>query len=147
MLFDWLVVRQVVEINPAAAVRGPKHVVKRGKTPVLDAEEARRLLDSIDMSTAGRPARPGADCPVDLHLRPRLGGDRHERRRTTTPQGSRWWVRLHEKGGKQHEMPAHHLLETYMDEYLDRRRHRRATRPLPYSAPRPAGPASSPTGA
>ena len=33
-------------------------------------------------------------------------------------QGSRWWVRLHEKGGKRHEMPAHHVLETYMDEYL-----------------------------
>jgi len=33
------------------------------------------------------------------------------------PQGKRWWVRLHEKGGKQHEMPAHHLLETYIDEY------------------------------
>ena len=46
MLFDWLVVRQVVETNPAAAVRGPRHVVKRGKTPVLDAEEARRLLDA-----------------------------------------------------------------------------------------------------
>src|SRR5918993_869029 len=37
MLFDWLVVRQVIEMNPAAAVRGPKHVVKRGKTPVLEA--------------------------------------------------------------------------------------------------------------
>src|SRR3954447_11828260 len=24
----------------------------------------------------------------------------------------------HEKGGKQHDMPAHHLLETYMDAYL-----------------------------
>jgi hypothetical protein len=34
------------------------------------------------------------------------------------PQGKRWWVRLHEKGGKQHEMPAHHLLETYLDEYV-----------------------------
>jgi integrase len=33
-------------------------------------------------------------------------------------QGRRSWVRLHEKGGKQHEMPAHHLLEAYMDEYL-----------------------------
>jgi hypothetical protein len=32
------------------------------------------------------------------------------------PQGKRWWVRLHEKGGKQHEMPAHHLLEGYIDE-------------------------------
>ena len=44
MLFDWLVVRQVIEMNPAAAVRGPKHVVKRGKTPVLEADEARQLL-------------------------------------------------------------------------------------------------------
>jgi len=51
MLFDWLVVRQVVAINPAAAVRGPRHVVKKGKTPVLEANEARTLLDSIDVST------------------------------------------------------------------------------------------------
>jgi site-specific recombinase XerC len=35
MLFDWLVVGQIVSANPAAAVRGPKHVVKTGKTPVL----------------------------------------------------------------------------------------------------------------
>src|SRR5689334_3981729 len=43
--------RQVIEMNPAAAVRGPKHVVKRGKTPVLEADEARQLLASIDVST------------------------------------------------------------------------------------------------
>jgi integrase len=30
----------------------------------------------------------------------------------------RWWVRLHEKGGKRHEMPAHHKLEAFIDEYL-----------------------------
>src|ERR1700693_837498 len=41
MLFDWLVVGQVLAINPAHAVRGPKHVVRRGKTPVLTADEAR----------------------------------------------------------------------------------------------------------
>ena len=51
MLFDWLVIGQVLATNPAHAVRGPKHVVKRGKTPVLTAEEARALLDSIDTST------------------------------------------------------------------------------------------------
>ena len=34
------------------------------------------------------------------------------------PQGRRFWVRLHEKGGKQHEMPAHHNLDTYLDTYL-----------------------------
>src|ERR1700729_4336897 len=37
MLFDWLVTGQIVPMNPAAAVRGPKHVVKTGKTPGLAA--------------------------------------------------------------------------------------------------------------
>jgi site-specific recombinase XerD len=50
-LFDWLVVGQVVPVNPAASVRGPTHVVKKGKTPVLSPEEARRVLDAIDVST------------------------------------------------------------------------------------------------
>jgi integrase/recombinase XerD len=50
MLFDWLVVGQVLAINPAHAVRGPKHVVKRGKTPVLSEEQARQLLGSIKVS-------------------------------------------------------------------------------------------------
>jgi integrase/recombinase XerD len=52
MLFDWLIVGQVVGQNPAA-VRGPKHVVKKGKTPVRDGDEARQLLASIDISTVG----------------------------------------------------------------------------------------------
>jgi site-specific recombinase XerD len=51
MLFDWLVTGHVIDVNPAHAVRGPKYVVKKGKTPVLNAEEARALLDSIDIST------------------------------------------------------------------------------------------------
>ena len=51
MLFDWLVTGQIVPPNPAHAVRGPKHVVKTGKATVLNAEQARRRLDSIDIST------------------------------------------------------------------------------------------------
>ena len=47
-LFDHLVVGQVVPTNPAAAVRGPTHVVRTGKTPVLQPQEARLLLASID---------------------------------------------------------------------------------------------------
>ena len=52
-LFDWLVVGQVVPWNPTAAVRGPTHIVKRGKTPVLQPDEVRLLLDSIDTSAVG----------------------------------------------------------------------------------------------
>src|SRR5271168_5209699 len=43
-LFDWLVIGQIVPVNPAAAVRGPKHSVRKGKTPVLEPAEARALL-------------------------------------------------------------------------------------------------------
>src|ERR1700730_6514812 len=50
-LFDWLIVGRVVNQNPAAAVRGPRHIVKKGRTPVLDGDEVRKLLDSIDVST------------------------------------------------------------------------------------------------
>src|SRR5207247_4525588 len=51
MLFDWLVIGQVVEVNPASSVRGPKYVVNRGKTPVLKSDEARLLLDSIKIDS------------------------------------------------------------------------------------------------
>ncbi|MCP9495930.1 MAG: phage integrase N-terminal SAM-like domain-containing protein [Pyrinomonadaceae bacterium MAG19_C2-C3] len=50
MLFDWLVIGQVVPTNPAASVRGPRYSIKKSKTPVLSAEDARKLLDSIDVS-------------------------------------------------------------------------------------------------
>ena len=33
-------------------------------------------------------------------------------------QGKRWWVRLHEKGGKEHAVPCHHKVEEYLDDYL-----------------------------
>ncbi len=60
MLFhgDWLIIGQVLPMNPARAVRGPRLVVKKGRTPVLSPDEARQLLDSIDTRTiAGLGAR------------------------------------------------------------------------------------------
>jgi site-specific recombinase XerC len=51
MLFDWLITGQVLPTNPAAAVRGPKHVVKTGKTPVLEGTEWRKLFNSIPATT------------------------------------------------------------------------------------------------
>jgi site-specific recombinase XerD len=97
MLFDWLVTGQIVATNPAHAVRGPKHVVWTGKTTVLDTDQARTLLDSIDISTVvglrDRAlialitysfARVSAAVAMDVE-------DYH-------PKGKRWWVRLHEKG-------------------------------------------------
>ena len=118
MLFDWLVTGQVVATNPAHSVRGPKHVVKTGKTTVLDADQARKLLDSIDTSTLVG-LRDRALISVMTFAFARIGAVVAMRVEDYYPKGKRWWVRLHEKGGKRHEMPAHHNLETYLDAYIE----------------------------
>jgi site-specific recombinase XerD len=117
MLFDWLVTGQIVATNPAHAMRGPKHVVKTGKTTVLDAEQARKLLDSIDTSTVVG-LRDRALISVMTFAFARIGAVVAMRVEDYFPKGKRWWVRLHEKGGKRHEMPAHHNLEAYLDSYI-----------------------------
>jgi integrase/recombinase XerD len=117
MLFDWLVVGQVIAINPAHAVRGPKHVVKRGKTPVLTPAEARKLLDAIDASTVVG-LRDRALIGLMAYSFARVSAAIGMRVEDYYGQGKRWWVRLHEKGGKRHEMPRHHNLETYLDACL-----------------------------
>ena len=118
MLFDWLVVGQVIPMNPASSVRGPKHSVRKGKTPVLTAEEARALLDAIDVST---PAglRDRALIGLMVYTFARVGASIGMRIGDVYVQGRRTWVRLHEKGGKQHEMPCHHNLDEYLHAYID----------------------------
>jgi integrase/recombinase XerD len=66
MLLDWLVAGHVLDVNPAHAVRGPKYVVKKGKTPVLTAEEARELLDSIAITRNTPGANGTASEEPDL---------------------------------------------------------------------------------
>lgn len=117
MLFDWLVTGQVLGTNPAHAVRGPTHAVKRGKTPVLSADQARELLDRIDTSTVVG-LRDRALIGVMIYTFARVGAVVAMRVEDYYPEGKRWWLRLHEKGGKRHEMPAHHKLEAFIDEYV-----------------------------
>ncbi|MGQ0503591.1 MAG: tyrosine-type recombinase/integrase [Panacagrimonas sp.] len=117
MLFDWLVVGQVVPANPASSVRGPKHSVKRGKTPVLDAESTRQLLDSIERDTdIGR--RDRALIGTMTYSFARIGAVVQMKVDDYFYQGHRAWVRLHEKGGKEHEMPVHHALQDLLEDYL-----------------------------
>ena len=117
MLFDWLVLGHVLEVNPAHAVRGPKHVVRKGKTPVLQGEEARALLDSIDTgSVVG--LRDRALIGLMTYSFARVGAVLKMRVGDYFIQGRRGHVRLHEKGGKEHEVPCHHKLEQFLDEYL-----------------------------
>jgi len=117
MLFDYLVVGQVLPFNPASAVRGPKHVVKVGKTPVLSAEEARTLLDSIDVTHAVG-LRDRALIGVMVYSFARIGAVVKMKVKDYYTQGKRSWFRLHEKGGKYHVVPAHHKAVEYVDAYL-----------------------------
>jgi site-specific recombinase XerC len=111
MLFDWLVTGGVLATNPAHAVCGPKHVVKRGKTPVLTSDQARALIESIDTSTLVG-LRDRALIGVTTYAFARIGAVVAVE--DYFANGKRWWVRLHEKGGKRHEMQVHHKLEAFL---------------------------------
>jgi site-specific recombinase XerD len=117
-LFDWMVIGRIMPTNPAAAVRGPRHIVRRGKTPVLDPAEARQLIDAIDTTTV-IGLRDRALIGLMVYSFARIGAAISMRVEDVYPQNRRLWVHLHEKGGKQHAMPCHHNLEAYLHEYLD----------------------------
>ena len=112
-LFDWLVTGHIVHVNPAASVRGPRHVVRSGKTPVLEPAEARRLLDSIDAST---PAglRDKALIGLMVYSFARVGAALAMRVEDVYTQNRRLWVRLHEKG----RQASRHALPSPLEEIL-----------------------------
>jgi site-specific recombinase XerD len=131
VLFDWLVVGHVLDVNPAHAVRGPKYVVKKGKTPVLTADEARMLLDCIKIVRKIKKddgTLEEAPHLVGLRDRALVGTMVYTFARINAVismkvsdyfvQGRRGWVRLQEKGGNYHQLPCHHNLEQYLDEYI-----------------------------
>jgi len=117
MLFDHLVVSQIVPTNPAAPVRGPRHSVTKGSTPVLNEEEARLILESIDVNSVVG-LRDRALIALMCYTFARVEAALSVRYCDYFPQGKRWWLRLNEKNGKVVEMPVHHKLERYLDEYL-----------------------------
>jgi site-specific recombinase XerD len=118
MLFDWLITGQIVPTNPAAAVRGPKHVVKTGSTPVLDAGEWRKLIDSIPTDTA-RDLRDRALISTLTYSFARITAALKMKVEDLRPKGAGWQIQLHEKGGKRHAMPCHHALAEALRAYID----------------------------
>jgi integrase len=121
MLFDYLVISQVVPTNPAAPVKGPTHVVKRGKTPILSVEDARKLLDSIPTDSL-QGLRDRALIGVMLFSFARISAVLGMRVSDFYENGRRRWFRLLEKGGKHHEVPVHHKAQDYLLEYLEKAR-------------------------
>lgn len=117
-LFRWLVTGGVISENPAAEVRGVKHRVKRGKTPVLSDEEMKELLSSIDTDHIVG-LRDRALIAAMFFSFARIGAVLRMNVGDYFSKGKRYWFRLHEKGGKYHEVPVHHTAEEYLDLYMD----------------------------
>ena len=118
ILCDYLVTGGVLPFNPASSVRGPKYQIKIGKTPVLDDDQMDQLLASIDASTL-HGLRDRALIAVMAFDFARIGAVVAMNVGDYFQQGKKWWSRLHEKGGKHYELPAHHRAEEYMDAYLE----------------------------
>ena len=118
MLFDYLVTGGVLPMNPAASVRGPKYSIKRGKTPVLSAEEARQLLDAIETDTI-IGLRDRALIGVMVFSFSRISAAISMRVEDYFQSGKRWKFRFMEKGGKYNEVFAHHNAEAYLDAYME----------------------------
>jgi site-specific recombinase XerD len=118
MMFNWLITGQVAPVNPAAAVRGPKLVVKTGTTPVLDGAEWRKLIDSIPTETV-RDLRDRALIATLTYSFARITAALRMEVEDLRPKGAGWQILLHEKGGKQHMMPCHHALAEALRAYID----------------------------
>src|SRR6516165_9101960 len=116
-LFDYLVTGGILVSTPAGSVRGPKFVVTRGKTPVLSGAEMRQLLKSIDTSEL-IGLRDRALLALMGYTFARVSAVITLRVEDYFQQGRRSWLRLHEKGGKRHEVPCHHSLDEYLDAWI-----------------------------
>lgn len=118
MLFDWLVIGQIIPANPAASVKSPRYSIKKGKTPVLSRSDARHLLERIDISHVVG-LRDRALIALMVYSFARVSAVVNMKLRDYYANGKRYWIRLHEKGGKFHELPVHHNAEAFLEEYLE----------------------------
>ena len=107
-----------IAVNPATSVRGPKHSTVRGTTPVLLPTEARQILNCIDASTAVG-LRDRALIALMIFSFARISAALSMRVEDYYFVGNRRWIRLREKGGIRHEMPAHRDLERFMNSYIE----------------------------
>jgi len=117
-LFDWLVTGHVLHTNPASFVRGPKFSYTKGKTPILTPGEARRLIRSIPTDTVVG-LRDRALIGLMIYTFARVSAAVKMDVKDVYPKQESLWVRLHEKGGKHHEMPCQHNLKDWLKEYIE----------------------------
>ena len=116
-LFDMLVVRHAVALNPAASVRGERYRVVEGKTPEISVEQARRLLLTVDASHVVG-LRDHAIIAVLIYTAARIGAVARLRLRDFFDAGDQHCLRFLDKGGKSREIPVRHDLQRFLFDYL-----------------------------
>ncbi|WP_254053533.1 tyrosine-type recombinase/integrase [Singulisphaera sp. GP187] len=117
MLLDWMVTGQIIPVNPAASVSGLKHVVSKGLTPYLSAEDTRTLLTSIEPSTL-LGLRDRALIAVMTYSFARISATLSLTVDDYYANGKKWRLRLHKKGGRRLEVLVHHKAEEHLDAYI-----------------------------
>jgi site-specific recombinase XerD len=117
MFFSWLTEKGVLAMNPAREVQTPRFSRTEGKTPAPPTEEVQRLLDGIDTTTV-IGLRDRALLGVMAYTFARVGAVVSLTKEDYFCPEKRSILRFSEKGGKQKEIPVHHMLEQYLDQYL-----------------------------
>ena len=117
MLFSWMVEKGVLAMNPAREVKTEKFSRSEGKTPAFTTEEIRSFSAALRrprcwVSATGRSLR---SWPTPLRS---VSAVASLKVKDYVQMGRRSLIRLHEKGGKERDIPCHHLLEEYLDAYL-----------------------------
>lgn len=117
-MFDYLTTSSVLKANPSRSVKGPSHKVDEGTTPAFDVKQARKLLDSIDVTTL-IGLRDRAIIATLIYTAARVGAVVSLKVKRFAQDGTQWSLRLGEKGGKQRKIPCRHDLEQYIHDYLE----------------------------
>jgi integrase len=116
-LFAYLTVTGVIPFSPATVVRGPKYSVRTGKTPVLTAEQTRQLFEAIDTSSL-IGLRDRALIATMAYTFARISATLNLKVEDYREERDQRWLRLHEKGGKVHDVPCHPQLVEYLDAWI-----------------------------
>lgn len=116
-LFDVLVQRHVIILNPALSVRTERYSVTEGKTPEITVEQSRQLLNSIDLRSA-IDFRDRAIISMLIYTAARVGAIAKLRLGDLVDEGNHLTIRFREKGGKDRSVPARITLREQLDEYL-----------------------------
>ena len=119
LLFDSLMMRGVVEYNPAARARPPRLVRESSHTPVFEEAEIVAFLDSITLNSL-KDIRDKAIFCVLLYSWCRVSALTNLSVADYYERGGTRWLRFQEKRGKDHEVPVHSKAKEAVDLWLER---------------------------